>query len=570
MVTTTASGLAVVRHHADTPTGLTTQEIAGLAHGEKIQLAAWHDTVAGDDNGRPWLPAAIRRLSIDQRLALAGDLELNAAWIERERRRVLDVHYFVAGYGHVKEGEDDEGGAPVPFDLWPAQRRVLDTFLIEALVAVLKARQLGLTWLALHYGFHLIAFDVAGRNADVLGLSQDGGYAKRLLERARRINDLLPPFLRHSEDRETRGSKTEFRLVDRGRMISLPGTPAAPRSYQADLAICDEWAFVRNGQAGPTMRALMPAARQIIAISSGDGPPEEEGNGQHFAQLYTRAAAGENEWAAVFLPTSTHPARTPEWRASKRENYDTDEEFLAEHPETPDEALIGAGKDRYFPLADINAAVRLGGELDALLGTDDMPAPVGEAIRTCHDWGESTAAYVIWPLEGGGFYVPPSEIPEGAELKSEPGEIAEIVHAIVAEVQNVNPQSGVIEPPIAMVRYDSAGAQSNRTYMATTRTRFAHQHAYNEPRSVKVRFNDSKKETANYLRRLFRRAGQGRTTQVVAISPANARLIRQLRGLLSAPDGLWKKEDDHGPDAIVAGVSDIAKRHRAAGAVKED
>lgn len=555
-----------------TPTGISPGAVRALRRSERVLIADWHTRNCGDNNGREWLPAAIRRLSIEQRLALASDLDLERLWIERELRRIQDVAYFIDNYGHVLTGSDDDPGPPIPFDLWPEQRQVLRDFLTEALIVILKARQLGLTWEALHYGYHLIAVDEAGANATVLGLSQDGGYAKRLLERVRQINDLCPPWVRRAEDRETRGSKTEFKMVGAGRMISLPGTPAAPRSYQADLAICDEWGFVRNGQAGPTMTALLPAARQIIAISSGNGPADQgtkrkEGkvpNGEAFAKLYTEAEEGTNDWHAIFLPTSTHPARDAAWREAERENYETDEDFLAEHPETSSEALIGAGKDRYFSIGDISAAVRAGEALDALLGTDDMPDPAGGAIRSAHDWGEESMAYIVWPLEGGGVYIPPSELEPEDRQKSEPGEVAEVFHTtIVTELQAVNPKTGRIEPPLEAIRFDSAGAQSNRTYAATARDRFAHQYQAGEVRTVKVRFNDSKRTTANYMRRLFKRVGQGRTTQIIAISPANETLIRQLRGLVSDGDGLWKKDDDHGPDAIVAGVSDIAKRHRA-------
>jgi hypothetical protein len=539
------------------PTGLTAGEVRSLRRGEKVLIAGWHESVAGDDNGRPWLPGAVRALPLAARLALAGDDELMAAWIERERRRVLDVAYFTGAYGHVRN--DEEPGPPIPFDLWPAQRRVLDVFRLELLIAVLKARQLGLTWLALHDGYHFAAIDPAGRNAVILGLSQDGGYAKRLLERARAINDLLPPFLRQREDRDTQGSKTEFKMVDRGRLVSLPGTPDAPRSWQADLAICDEWAFVRNGNAGPTMRALMPAARRIIAISSGNGGPDEEGNGQHFATLYTRAREGENEWTPVFLPTSTHPSRTPAWRETERRNYDTDEEFLAEHPETDDEALIGAGRDRFFKLGQVAAAVAAGRELDALLGTPKMPPPAGGQIHGGTDWGERSFGLVIWPLEGGGVYVPPCEV---VHVEEEPGETTVAWHRAVAELQNVDPETGRLEPPIGEARFDAAGIQSQRTFLSTARARFAHQYAGAEVRSRSVPFGKYKRETAGYLKRLFKRVGEGRTTGIIAISPANVELIRQLRALESDPRDTWKKENDHGPDALVAAVQRIARTHR--------
>lgn len=568
-----------VRARIALPTGLERREIAGLHRSEKVLLEGWHRSVAGDDNGRPWLPAAIRRLSIDTRLALASDDQLEARWIERERRRcALRVDYFTEAYGHVRD--DDVGGAPLPFLFWPRvpesarnavgardQREVLDVFTRELLIVVLKARQLGLTWLALHYGYHLLALDPDTPNAVVLGLSQDGGYAKRLLERVRAINELLPPFLRQTEDRETADSKTEMKLVGRGRIVSLPGTPSAPRSWQADLAIGDEWAFVRNGQAGPTTRALLPAARQVILISSGDGPPDEEGWHQHFAQTYTKAAAGESEWTPVFLPDATNPARTKAWRERQRDNYDTEEDFLSEHPETADDALVGTGRDRYFTLSEIAAAQRLGADLDALVGTDEMPPPAGEAIHLGVDWGEASHGVVIWPLEGGGLYVAGERVCAGVE----PGETTEQIHATAGELQSVSPETGRIEPPIGEARYDAAGVQSMRTFLATARARFKHQYAYGEVRSRKVPFGQYKTETAGYLRRLFRRAGLGRTTGVVAISPRCVDLLRQLRSLESGPGGVWKKADDqHGPDALIAGAQRIAKVHRQLSGGKDD
>lgn len=556
------------------PTGLGSHEIRALRRSELIALDAWHTTVGGDDNGRVWLPAAVRLLAPEQRLALATDDDMFFWWQLRERERCeADVGYFTNAYGSVTD--EDAPGPAVPFQLWPEQVEVLQIFLEDDRVVVLKARQLGLTWLALHYGLHLILVDPDGYNAVVLGLSQDGGYAKRLLERARAINERLPSFLRGSEDRETRGSKTEFKLHERGRMVSLPGTKSAPRSWPSvDLAICDEWAFVRNNQAGPTMTALLPACRQIIAISSGNGPPEEIGWGQAFAKLYTDAATGSSDWTAVFLPTSTHPKRDDAWRAHTQDagGYDTDEEFYAEHPETPDEALIGAGKDRYFKMQWINAAVAAGAALDALLGTPEMPPPSGEVLHLGVDWGENGVGLTIWPLEAGGVYVPPGET-YGAGV--EPGEQTVAIHHAAAGLQDVDPTTGRLTPPIGEARYDAAGIQSMRTFLETARARFRHQYLYNEVRSRKVPFGAKasgeagtskrafKTETAQYLRRLAKRVGQGRTTGVLAISPQNVRLIRQLRALESGRGGVWTKDiDQDGPDALVAAVQRIARRHR--------
>jgi len=124
-------------------------------------------------------------------------------------------------------------------------------------------------------------------------------------------------------------------------------------------------------------------------------------------------------------------------------------------------------------------------------------------------------------------------------------------------------RTGRVEPPIGEARYDAAGIQSMRTFLAVARSRYASQYAAGEVRSRKVPFGQFKKETAGYLRRLFRRAGQGKTTQIIAISASCPELARQLRGLESGPDGVWKKaEDQHGPDSLVAGAQRIARIHR--------
>jgi hypothetical protein len=267
----------------------------------------------------------------------------------------------------------------------------------------------------------------------------------------------------------------------------------------------------------------------------------------------------------VFLPTSTHPDRDEAWRDHEADNYETDEDFLAEHPETSDEALIGAGKDRYFALSDVSAAVQIGADFDSMLGTDDMPPPAGEFVHLGIDWGEATAAYLIWPLEAGGVYVPPFESEGGLPLtKTEPADAAAVIHAAALELQDVDEKTGRLRPAIEEARYDAAGIQSMRTFLATARARHTQQYNHGDVRSRKVPFADYKTETAKYLRRLFRRAGRGQAVGVIAISPANKTLIRQLRALESGPGGVWKKqEDQHGPDAVVAGVQRIARTNRA-------
>lgn len=556
------AALDAPQERARTATGLLPSEIGAMSLGERRLLTGWHEGKAGDDHGRPWWPWAVRRLEPAARLHLASDTAADVAWEERERQRVAaGREYFVRCYGHVQD-DDDPGAPPVPFLLWPEQEGVLADMAEHRRVVVLKARQLGLTWLALHAGFHLIAFDPERPNATVLLLSQDGNYAKRNLERARRIRALLPPFLRPPETRETADSKSELVLVRGGRVISLPGTPSAPRTYTADLAIGDEWAFVRNQYAGPTLTALLSAARRIILVSSGNGPEDVESDGAAFAHTFTRAVAGQNDFHPVFLPTSTHPARDEAWRERERQNYQTEEDFLAEHPETVDEALIGSAGNRVYSPGGIAAAVKLGAAYDTLLGTEHMPPPAGECIHIGLDWGDHfTAGLVLWPLEGGGLYVAPGEF---GRPGVEPGEVCDEIHrGPVADLQSVDPDTGEVGPPIGEARFDAAGAQSMRAFMARARERYSPLYDGHLARPFRVPFAKFKSETIGYLRRLFNRAAQGRKTGIIAISPTNVMLIRQLRGLEFGPDGKVRKVEDDLPDALIAGAAPVAARNRA-------
>lgn len=202
----------------------------------------------------------------------------------------------------------------------------------------------------------------------------------------------------------------------------------------------------------------------------------------------------------------------------------------------------------YFDHDHIDASVRLARDLydDALAHGDPIP-PAAGVVHLGIDWGEATQAYTIWPLERGGVYIPPSEV---VAIAKEPGESS-------GEMLRAASRFGY---PLASARYDAAGIQSMRTFVKVAR-----RGEWPSMKSIKVPFNKYKADAALYLRRLFERTGAGESTQRIAISPENEELLRQLPELETDPDlpGIWKKdEDQHGPDALVAGVAPIAKRHR--------
>jgi hypothetical protein len=586
------------RYVPPTPTGLLLSEVGRLSDGDVRALAVWHASKAGDNDGRPWWPAAVRRLPIEERLRLASSVDADVAWERREQLRVAgSAEYFIDGYGHV---QDAEGGDPEPFSMWDEQRDVLHDFEDYLRVWVLKARQLGLTWLALHYGFWLMAFNPATPRARVLVLSKTGDDASKLLARTRRINALLPPYLKHTEDVKTRQAKTEFKLSGRGHMISLASTPAAARSETVTLMILDEAAFIRNGQAGDTVAAASPTLGKrgkLIGISTGNGDAETPSDGQAFAERYQRASAGEQQdgrsTKAVFLPSSIHPERDQAFYDSIRDDFDSEEDLLREYPETEDQALAGRGGAKIYSPAGITAAERLGREFDTLLRQGKMYPPYddsgdGDAIHPFIDWGMGmTFVGLLWPLEQGGLYIPPDCCI--AAVHGEPGEITRDIHAKALRFQKRfggQMRWPKMYPPLGEARYDAAGAQSMRTFIETSKSpalqmlwRKDDVQGGHRVRTVGVPFGGDagvgsgrgfKFETVGYLQRLFNRAAQGKRIQTIAISPegeGNKVLLSQLRQLEEDeknPDKI-KKVNDHGPDALVAGAAPIMVRYRMAG-----
>jgi hypothetical protein len=309
--------------------------------------------------------------------------------------------------------------------------------------------------------------------------------------------------------------------------------------------------------------------------------------------MFERAQSGDSGMKAIFLPSSIHPERDDAWHEARRAEFLTDEEFFQEYPETVEQALAGQQGAKVYDPAGINAAEALGRTFDELLAKGEMPPPDGGTLRLGIDWGEMTHMLCLWPLEGGGVYVAPGEVaPQKAPL--EPGSATRVLmeNLLRLGVQRVEERDEDgrptrIEPLLGVSSFDAAGVQSERTHLALLEGgSHARTRETPEPREDglpfraqwdvqrvggrtivppgSVPFNRFKDETKNYLKRLFVRTAEGREAGVIAISPQNRVLLRQLRGLELVDDGSGRiaKNEDHGPDALIAGTAMLAKRFR--------
>jgi len=253
--------------------------------------------------------------------------------------------YFCDTYCQILS-DRGAGGDWVPFHLWPEQRRTADLLQANRLVVVLKARQLGLTWLVLAFALWLILFYPA---ATVLLFSRrDEEAADLLTVRLRGLYDRLPGFL------QVRGFTTdndhEWALASGSRALAFPTT--AGDSYTATLAIVDEADLCPD--LDRLMRAVKPTidggGRMVLLSRADKSKPQSS-----FKRIYTAARQGQNDWLPIFLPWQARPERDAPWYEAQRRDVlartGSPDDLAEQYPATDAEALAPRMLDKRIPAA---------------------------------------------------------------------------------------------------------------------------------------------------------------------------------------------------------------------------
>ncbi len=222
----------------------------------------------------------------------------------------------------------------MPFDLWPAQAEALTAMERERLIVFLKARQLGISWLACAF---VLSQCITTAGQTWLFFSQGQDEADELIRRVAFLHD-------HHQDRAdfpavTKDNTDEWAWANRSRVLSRAATKRAGRSFTASGVILDEFAFMQWGPG--VLAAVKPtidAGGKLFIISSADG------QGTPYHQMWLGAEAGANGFTPYFLPWTAHPGRDAGWRDRVQAESPelTQAEVLREYPASPLEAFIHA------------------------------------------------------------------------------------------------------------------------------------------------------------------------------------------------------------------------------------
>ncbi len=273
--------------------------------------------------------------------------QVSVEWLKCAASPAYFTSRYVRIYRASNSGADDLP-AWAPFDLWPAQVRTLRRMARASRLVVLKARQLGLSWLALAYALWLMTFRSP---AIVLLFSLKEAEAVELLGRLKGMYVRLPYWLRARVTVQDSGTRFELSTGSRALAFSTKGG----RSYTGSLAIVDEADFIPDlGQFLNAVKPTVDGGGQLFLISTSDKRrPVSPFKNLFRAANNASTAEGAGAYEAIFLPWQARPDRDAVWHArTKAEMFaqrGTDDDFYAEYPATPEEALAPLQFDRRIP-----------------------------------------------------------------------------------------------------------------------------------------------------------------------------------------------------------------------------
>ena len=292
--------------------------------------------------------AALRVLARQRETQRAAGERIAVLQAESERRAPTFPEFLEHVYVQPDMDREDydpevqfspRGG--VQWQPWPYLVERAGAWVARRSEVVVKARQLGLSWLAAafalwsaqyHPYFHVAVFSVGQREARVQ------------LARARFIYENLPPEYR----RGVRFTADEANCASGAQIIAFPSTEHTGISYTFRLVIRDEAAFHPYGaQNFAAVQPTLSAGGQFIDMSTANPRLGPSGD---FHDRYWASKRGETGYDAVFIPWYARPGRDAAWLARQRAAFTgLPEEFDAYYPETDAEAFV-ARSGLVFPM----------------------------------------------------------------------------------------------------------------------------------------------------------------------------------------------------------------------------
>ncbi len=251
-----------------------------------------------------------------------------------------DVVCFIENYISIYDATSSDW---VPFLLWDAQKETLRVLQENKLTVLLKARQLGLSWLLLAYGLWRMIFHPAAtflifskgdkETVDMLDVRLKGMYEHM----DRRFKQYIEPV-------ET-DQKHEWLLGNGSRALAF--STKGGRGYTATFAMVDEADYIPDlGKFLTGVKPTVDAGGTLVLIST----PDKSKPMSTFKRIYITAKQGLNSYTPLFYSWRARPDRTDAWYEEQRRDSIARtgalDDLNQEYPTTDTEALAPRTLDK--------------------------------------------------------------------------------------------------------------------------------------------------------------------------------------------------------------------------------
>ena len=261
----------------------------------------------------------------------SGDILGRLRVIAEEEFEFCRTHpaYFIRTYCQIEDKDAD--GLMIPFDMWPSQERALYSIAEHRLNIILKARQIGFTWLCLAYILHDLIFNIGHTGIAISKTEKDAFELVRRFSVL--LNDAGRRMLEYCGIRVIKLNMREVVVVHGGissRFMCFPASPEAGRSFTANIIFFDEFAFAQFGEAMYTATLPMinrPFGGKVIILSTMK-------RGTKYEEIWNDP---ENGFNRIFLGCFADPRRTRAWYEDTQRAMG--KKILQEYPRTAEEAL---------------------------------------------------------------------------------------------------------------------------------------------------------------------------------------------------------------------------------------
>jgi hypothetical protein len=227
------------------------------------------------------------------------------------------------------------GVGPRLFDLYSYQNEILDTLINEDMIISLKARQIGMTTIAVGYAmWHAIFHD----DSPWLFVSRTQDAATKMLNRGMYAFNRLPPWMKRRIGVPKTLTQQYITLPNGSSVESVPATASTGRGDSVYGAILDEVAFMDYAES--IWGAVEPLVYgKVMLVSTANGM------GNFFHEGWLDSQEPGSPWKGIFYPWYVRETRDAAWHLQKKLSYRGREwQFFQEYPSTPEEAFAKSGR----------------------------------------------------------------------------------------------------------------------------------------------------------------------------------------------------------------------------------